>query len=133
MIEAEKVASRAAAKAKKIVKATKVIKTITTPVKASSKATRRRAKAKVAYGTIPDWANIRRRIIERDSYICRICGNGPEYQLNVHHKNYDRRDNADGNLVTLCADCHRQVHIEGYQPVLYYDWPEPWGNDPIVD
>lgn len=79
---------------------------------------------------IPGWANIRRKIIERDNYMCRICGKGVDYKLNVHHKNWDRTNNKDRNLVTLCSECHRLVHAEGYKPCLFEDWPEPWGDDP---
>ena len=78
---------------------------------------------------IKGWATIRRRIVERDSYQCRICGkDGVEAKLNVHHIDYDRDHNIDNNLVTLCSKCHQLVHLEGYKPDLYEDWPVPWGN-----
>ena len=36
---------------------------------------------------IPMWSKIRKRILDRDNYMCRICGNdGDEAKLNVHHK-----------------------------------------------
>ena len=80
---------------------------------------------------IPHWARIRKRILERDGYQCRICGNdGDGAQLNVHHKDWDRTHNQDKNLVTLCSRCHKAVHMEGYKPILFEDWPEPWGKDP---
>lgn len=50
--------------------------------------------------------------------------------LNVHHIDYDRSHNEDKNLVTLCRVCHRQVHMEGYKPSLYEDYPVPWGEPP---
>ncbi len=80
---------------------------------------------------IAGWAKIRKRIIERDNFACRICGDGVEAGLNVHHKDYDRTHNSNDNLVTLCVPCHRGVHAEGYKPELYEDWPIPWGDDPI--
>ena len=80
---------------------------------------------------IPAWSKIRKRILDRDNYMCRICGDdGDEAQLNVHHKDWDRTHNGNRNLVTLCSRCHRAIHAEGYKPILYEDWPEPWGNDP---
>jgi 5-methylcytosine-specific restriction endonuclease McrA len=86
---------------------------------------------KIGCDSIADWANIRRRIVERDSYRCRICGkDGVEAKLNVHHKDWDRKHNENKNLVTLCQPCHVAVHMEGYKPCLYEDWPEPWGIDP---
>jgi len=87
---------------------------------------------------IKGWAAIRRRILERDLYMCRICGKDVVGgKLNVHHKDYKGNsslyghNDKDDNLVTLCSDCHKQVHKEGYRPDLYMDWPIPWGNDPI--
>ena len=77
---------------------------------------------------IPDWANIRRRIVDRDNFQCRICGkDGAEAKLNVHHIDYQRTNNEAENLVTLCAICHKAVHAEGYKPELYEDYPIPWG------
>lgn len=91
---------------------------------------KKKSKISVSNNSIADWAKIRKRIIERDTYTCRICGNGTEFTLNVHHKDWDRKHNYDSNLVTLCGDCHRAIHKEGYKPILFEDWPEPWGNDP---
>lgn len=75
---------------------------------------------------IPDWANIRRRILERDNYKCRMKNCDRIDDLNVHHIDYERSNNDDSNLVTLCAICHKAVHKEGYKPILYEDWPVPW-------
>lgn len=78
---------------------------------------------------IPGWSIIRRRIVERDGYRCRICGkDGVESKLNVHHIDWDRSNNEDSNMVTLCGVCHRAVHKEGYKPDLFEDWPVPWGK-----
>ena len=91
---------------------------------------RRISKQKASSSTIADWANIRRRIIERDNYQCRMRGCDEIDGLNVHHIDYDRTKNNDENLVTLCGKCHRQVHRENYKPCLYEDWPVPWGDSP---
>lgn len=79
---------------------------------------------------IPDWANIRRRILERDNHQCRMKNCDCVDSLNVHHIDYERTNNDDSNLVTLCGICHRAVHREGYKPCLYEDWPIPWGDTP---
>lgn len=82
--------------------------------------------------SIANWSAIRKRILERDGYCCRICNkDGVEAKFNVHHKDWDRTHNDDDNLVTLCATCHHAVHREGYRPDEYEDWPVPWGKDPI--
>lgn len=88
---------------------------------------------RMALPPIKYWNMIRKEIIERDNHRCRICGNGPEdldCALNVHHKDYNRDNNESSNLVTLCRYCHKQVHTEGYKPILFEDWPIPWGEDP---
>ena len=80
--------------------------------------------------SIKDWAKIRKNIVNRDDYKCRMLNCDRTEDLNVHHIDYDRTHNADDNLVTLCRTCHRQVHSEGYKPCLFEDWPVPWGNSP---
>ena len=80
---------------------------------------------------IAGWGSIRKKVLERDNYACRICHkDGAEAKLNVHHIDINRKNNNMDNLVTLCARCHRQVHFERYQPCLYEDWPVPWGEHP---
>jgi 5-methylcytosine-specific restriction endonuclease McrA len=87
--------------------------------------------SKKTYSDIPGWSVIRDRILNRDNFSCRICGrDGGEVMLHVHHIDWIREHNDDINLVTLCLNCHKQVHNEGYKPVLYPDWPEPWGPYP---
>lgn len=76
---------------------------------------------------IQNWSKVRREILERDGYLCRICQRTvDECDLNVHHKEWDRSFNRDQDLVTLCSDCHKAIHLEGYKPSLYQDYPEPW-------
>lgn len=78
---------------------------------------------------IANWRKIRESILERDNFACRVCGaDGVEARLNVHHIDYERRNNKDSNLVTLCGVCHRAVHNEGYKPDLFEDYPVPWGK-----
>lgn len=40
---------------------------------------------------------------------CEFCGFTPVHpcQLDVDHKNGDKKDNREINLQTLCANCHR--------------------------
>lgn len=78
---------------------------------------------------IPNWQNIRKSILDRDNYRCRICKND-DRELEVHHIDYDRKRNNDDNLVTLCTTCHRGVHMERYKPCDHEEWPVPWGAHP---
>ena len=59
------------------------------------------------------WQERRLEIIERDKSTCQECF-GPYKDLHVHHKYYKRNaepwEYKDDALVTLCANCHRQIH-----------------------
>ena len=73
----------------------------------------------------PNWAEQRRRALERDGYRCRTCGldgEATKTPLHVHHvrpfREYGYRPgeneryrtaNQLDNLVTLCPSCHRQA------------------------
>ncbi|MGB7510498.1 MAG: HNH endonuclease signature motif containing protein [Pelodictyon phaeoclathratiforme] len=66
---------------------------------------------------IPGWAKIRASVLERDRYLCRLCGrDGGEEELNIHHIDRNRKHNDLSNLVTLCGNCHRAVHVNYYIP-----------------
>ena len=43
---------------------------------------------------------------------CEACGFIPDHprQLEVHHMDEDRSNNAPDNLTTLCANCHALIH-----------------------
>ncbi len=78
--------------------------------------------APLDYG--PEWSEIRARMLERDGYRCRLCGQpaSPERPLEVHHltplrtfmAEYARPmalrlAHAPENLLSLCSVCHHQV------------------------
>ncbi len=76
---------------------------------------------------IKGWRGIRKAIVDRDNYMCRVCGDDPD-GLHVHHIDYNRKNNESSNLVTLCGDCHRGIHFENYLPCEHEEWPIPWGK-----
>ncbi len=57
-----------------------------------------------------EYATVRRRVLERDSWRCQECGSMENLQ--VHHMK--RRSQLGGdvmhNLITLCATCHAKCH-----------------------
>jgi len=51
---------------------------------------------------------------KRDHYICQMCGinqreNQNSYAHDVHHIDYNKQNNARGNLITLCSCCHAKT------------------------
>ncbi len=59
----------------------------------------------------PRWQKMRLKIMERDYFACRYCGD-EESTLNVHHLDYkagnDPWDYPEDWLVTLCETCHEE-------------------------
>ena len=67
----------------------------------------------------PRWQKKRLRILERDKWVCQICGD-PDSTLNVHHKAYTNSepwDTPDEYLITLCEGCH-ELETEKMQDAL---------------
>ncbi len=62
------------------------------------------------YLTTPEWQATRKRILKRDNYQCQGC-HAKHVALNVHHYTYERLGcEEDTDLVTLCVDCHEELH-----------------------
>jgi len=51
----------------------------------------------------------------RDNFKCRVCGI-PELEcgkrLNIHHIDYDKKNNSEDNLISLCNKCHGKTIID---------------------
>lgn len=59
------------------------------------------------------YRNWQKKVFERDNYTCRICGKvGGD--LNAHHikpwKKYPEKRYEVENGLTLCVECHRNIH-----------------------
>lgn len=50
---------------------------------------------------------LKRRIKERDDYICQYCGSTKK--LSIHHKDYDKFNNNEDNLITACMSCNSKL------------------------
>lgn len=51
-----------------------------------------------------------RQVLERDGWRCQTCGS--MHRLQVHHLKFRSQsgDDSEENLITLCAECHAQLH-----------------------
>lgn len=61
----------------------------------------------------PGWKRISRKKRAEAGYRCQECGaQFPKKSklLQVHHRNEDRSDDSDENLIVLCATCHGVAH-----------------------
>jgi hypothetical protein len=70
-------------------------------------------KSGIDYDLYPDdWPGIRATIMTRDEYTCQLCGKKGE--LFVHHvlPLTLGGGNEDLNLITVCRQCHKQLHAE---------------------
>ena len=47
---------------------------------------------------------LKKKIKERDGNCCQLCGETKK--LEVHHIDYDKNNNNEDNLITLCKKCH---------------------------
>ena len=56
------------------------------------------------------YENLRQEVLRRDGWRCQSCGTMSN--LEVHHKQFRSRsgDDSDLNLITLCAQCHTEMH-----------------------
>jgi 5-methylcytosine-specific restriction endonuclease McrA len=59
----------------------------------------------------PLYAELHRKILERDGWRCQYCGS--MQNLQVHHIQSRAQVGGDTewNLITLCASCHEEIHL----------------------
>lgn len=60
------------------------------------------------YGLEFNW-QLKERIKESYNYTCQLCNNAGT-SLDVHHIDYDKKNNSDDNLVPLCKVCHGKTN-----------------------
>jgi len=60
-----------------------------------------------------EWTvELRASIRDREGYRCLMCGKEQgKRKLSVHHVDYDRWNNDEGNLVALCIACHCKTNV----------------------
>lgn len=67
--------------------------------------------------TDPRWQKKRLEILSRDEFKCQYCGETTK-TLHVHHYSYNKSRNPwdceDGDVTTLCEECHYIYHIKDF-------------------
>ncbi len=54
-----------------------------------------------------------RKVLERDGWRCQLCGRRSDLQVHHIRSRSKLGDDAEINLVTLCHNCHCQIHARG--------------------
>lgn len=64
---------------------------------------------------------LKNHIKERDDYICQKCGESKYTDLEVHHIDYNKFDNFENNLISLCSDCNKEVNGNRYHWYCFFN------------
>ncbi len=60
----------------------------------------------------PDaYRRLAREVLTRDGWRCQDCGTSQNLQVHHLRSRSELGDDAEGNLITLCAGCHRTRHF----------------------
>ena len=56
------------------------------------------------------YENLCQQVLRRDGWCCQNCGG--QSNLHVHHIQLRSQlgDDTEENLITLCSECHHQIH-----------------------
>jgi len=72
-----------------------------------------------------EFFDLREEIISRDNNICQLCFfdgmfNNKKQIIGIHHIDYDKKNNKETNLITLCNVCNSMVnyHREKWQNIF---------------
>ena len=57
------------------------------------------------------YAQLCRQVFDRDSWRCQNCGRSSTLQVHHIRTRSSLGDDAAENLMTLCENCHRKVHL----------------------
>lgn len=72
---------------------------------------------------------LKERVRKRDSYRCQQCfrhqdelfaKTGRKYSLMIHHIDYNKKNNVESNLISLCNSCHAQTNFDRVDWTKYF-------------
>jgi len=64
------------------------------------------------------------KIRRRDNFTCQECGYTEKqlgYILNIHHIDYDKKNDKEKNLISLCNNCHSQTNFNRENWTNYFN------------
>jgi 5-methylcytosine-specific restriction endonuclease McrA len=56
---------------------------------------------------------LRQTVLKRDGWRCQNCGASSDLQIHHICRRSAQGSDVEENLITLCAACHRQIHVHG--------------------
>lgn len=77
-----------------------------------------------------EWKDdLKESIRKRDNYICQLCGihqnelnNGQLEKLDIHHKDYNKKNLNPDNLISLCRSCHVKTNYNRNYWLKYFNY-----------
>lgn len=75
-------------------------------------------------GYTRDWPEISAKFRQSLNYTCQRCKvqlQSNKHLLHAHHANGVKHDNSEGNLIAVCADCHRKEAMHDHMFVKHED------------
>jgi len=64
------------------------------------------------------------KIKQRDNYTCQECGHKQKdlkYGLCIHHIDYNKKNNKENNLISLCFNCHAKTNFKRENWTNYFN------------
>ncbi len=85
---------------------------------------------------------LKKKVKERDKNICQICGSLVIKGIHPHHIDYNKKNNSEDNLISLCNSCHSKTNynrrlwidlLSCFMSHKYYRYNEVWKyiNNPL--
>ena len=68
-----------------------------------------------------EFFRIRPKIRKRDNYTCQICHRKFAIKLHIHHIDYNKKNNEEYNLISLCNSCHIKTNGNRIHWRKYFD------------